>query len=113
MKCGILGNAPVNTPDKTYMNKTRTGSFAAALALTAATVAFAPAHAAPAATVDSAIVHYDTTGAESSASGSLENEAVQVGLVLIAGIGVSIALAVGAGIGGGAIELPPFPGLPV
>ncbi|HJC60984.1 MAG TPA: hypothetical protein H9755_11765 [Candidatus Dietzia intestinigallinarum] len=100
------------------MNKTRTGSFAAALALTAVTVAAAPAHAAPAAdtaapAVETGTVHYATTDAGSSAAGSLENEFVQVGLVLVAGLGVSAALAIGAGIAGGAIELPQIPGLPL
>lgn len=96
--------------------KTRTGTFAAALALTAATtLAVAPAHAtaSPAAAVESGAVHYAVTGADSSASGSLENEFVQAGLILAAGIGVSIALAVGAGVAGGAIELPQIPGLPL
>lgn len=99
------------------MNKTRTGSFVAALALTTAaavsvpaTVAAAPAHAAPAASpAETGTVQYDTTGAEGSASGSLENEFVQAGLILVAGLGVSIALAVSAGVGGGAIELPQLP----
>lgn len=101
--------------DNAYMNKTRTGSLAAALALTAAaTVAVAPANAAPATSpAETATVQYATTGAEASATGSLENEAIQAGIVLIAGIGVSIALAVGAGVAGGAIELPQIPGLPL
>lgn len=95
------------------MNKTRTGSVVAAVALAAATtVAAAPAHAAPATTAETGVVHYDTTGLEASVAGSLENEVVQAGLVLIAGIGVSIALAVGAGVAGGAFELPQIPGLP-
>lgn len=100
------------------MNKTRTGSFAAALALTAVTVATTPAHAAPAVetaapAVESATVHYATTSTGSSATGSLENEFVQAGLILAAGLGVSAALAIGAGIAGGAIELPQIPGLPL
>ena len=95
------------------MNKTRTGSVVAAVALAAATtVAAAPAHAAPATTAETGVVQYDTTGLEASATGSLENEMLQVGLVLIAGLGVSIALAVGAGLQGGAFELPQIPGLP-
>lgn len=95
------------------MNKTRTGSVVAALALTAATtVAVAPAHAAPATTAETGVVQYDTTGGQALLSGSLENPAVQAGLVLVAGIGVSIALAVGAGLQGGAFELPQIPGLP-
>lgn len=93
------------------MTKTRTGSLAAALALTAATVAVAPAHAAPA-TAEVATVQYATEGAESSATGSMENEIVQAGLVIVAGLGVSIALAISAGVAGGAIELPQTPGLP-
>lgn len=93
---------------------TRTGSLAAALALTAATtVAVAPAHAEPAAApATTGTVQYATEGTGSSDSGSLENPVVQAGLVLIAGLGVSAALAVSAGIAGGAIELPPIPGLP-
>lgn len=100
------------------MNKTRTGSVVAALALAAATtVAAAPAHAAPAAaapatTAETGVVQYDTTGGQALLTGSLENPAVQAGLVLVAGIGVSIALAVGAGLQGGAFELPQIPGLP-
>lgn len=99
------------------MNKTRTGSVVAAVALAAATtVAAAPAHAAPATapvtTAETGVVQYDATGGDALLTGSLENEMVQVGLVLIAGIGVSIALAVGAGLQGGAFELPQIPGLP-
>jgi len=99
-----------------YMTKTRTGSVVAALTLAAAatTVAAAPVHAAPARSAVPATggVNYaDTSGPGSADSGSLENELVQVGLILVAGVGVSIALAVGAGVGGGAIELPQIPGL--
>src|SRR5690606_11347812 len=88
------GNGRGDTSDNACMNKTRTGSFAAALALTAVTVAATPAHAAPAVetaapAVESATVHYATTGTGSSATGSLENEFVQAGLILAAGLGVS------------------------
>lgn len=95
------------------MNKTRTGSVVAAVALAAATtVAAAPAHAAPATTAETGVAQYETTGLEASVSGSLEDPAIQAGLVLVAGLGVSIALAVGAGLQGGAFEIPQIPGLP-
>lgn len=42
----------------------------------------------------------------------MENEIVQAGLVIVAGLGISIALAISAGVTGGAIELPQIPGLP-
>ena len=88
------------------MTITRTGTLAAAVALTAATtVAVAPAYAAPASTQgETGVVQYaDTPG--SSASGSLEGEFAQVGLVLVAGLAVSAALAIGAGVAGGAISV--------
>lgn len=95
------------------MNRTRTGSLAAALALTAATtVAVAPAHAAPEPT-QPASVNYVAQADASSAGGSLESEIVQAGLLIVAGIGVSALLAVGAGVAGGAIPLPEIPGMPV
>ena len=99
------------------MTKTRTGTIAAALALTAATtVAAAPAHAAPAPSAAPAtgVVNYaDTAGSGSADGGSLDNPIVGAGLVLLAGVGVSVALAVGAGFAGGAFELPEIPGLPL
>lgn len=99
------------------MTKTRTGTIAATLALTAATtVAAAPAHAAPApsATATTGVVNYaDTPSSGSSDGGSLDNPIIGAGLVLLAGVGVSIALAVGAGVAGGAFELPEIPGLPL
>lgn len=97
------------------MIKNRTGSLAAALALTAATtVTVAPAaHAAPTApATGTATVQYVAQGTGSASGGSLDNEFVQVGLVLIAGIGISALLAIGAGVAGGGIELPEVPGLP-
>lgn len=95
--------------------KTRTAALASAVALSAAAVTAAPAYAAPAPAAQTGLVQYaeTTPGAGTgSAEGSLENNIVQVGLILVAGIGVSIALAVGAGVAGGAIELPQIPGLP-
>lgn len=86
---------------------------AAALALTAATtVAVAPAHAAPQRS-ETASVQYVAQGTGSAAGGSMDNEIVQVGLVLVAGIGVSVLLAVAAGVQGGAFPLPEIPGLPL
>ena len=110
---GTFRNAQSSNSDERYMSMTRTGSLAAALALIAATtVAVAPAHAEPAAPATTDTVQYATESGDSPFSGSLENEGVQAGLVLLAGIGVSIGLAISAGIAGGAIELPPIPGLP-
>lgn len=81
----------------------------AAIALATATTVAAPAaHAAPA---DAGTVHYVAQGAASS-TGSLEDELVQAGLLLVAGVGVSALLAIGAGVAGGAIPLPPMPALP-
>lgn len=97
------------------MMKTRTAALASAVALSAAAVTAAPAYAAPAPAAQTGVVQYADTApgaGAGSAGGSLENEIVQVGLILVAGIGVSIAMAVGAGIAGGAIELPQIPGLP-
>ena len=76
------------------MTITRTGTLAAAVALTAATtVAVTPAYAAPASTQgETGVVQYaDTPG--SSASGSLEGEFAQAGLVLVAGLAVAGLLA--------------------
>ncbi|MDN5723803.1 MAG: hypothetical protein L0H20_12535 [Corynebacterium sp.] len=95
------------------MNRSRTGTLAAALALTAATtVAVAPAHAAPA-PAETATVQYVAADSGSLAGGSAENEFVQVGLVLIAGLGVSALLAIAAGVQGGAFPMPEIPGLPL
>ena len=80
---------------------------AAAVALGTSTVIAAPANAeaAPTGSVAPAAVQYQN-GGTGSLDGSLENEFVQVGLVLIAGVAVSVGLAIAAGVGGGAIELP-------
>src|SRR5699024_9466987 len=114
VNCGTSRNGRGPVSDNAGMNITRTGTLAAAVALTAATtVAVTPAYAAPTSTqAETGVVQYaDSPG--SSASGSLENEIVQSGLVLVLGLGVAAALAVGAGVAGGAIEVPPIPGLPV
>lgn len=96
------------------MITTRTGSVAAALALTAAsTIAAAPAYAAPAAAPTGIVQYADAPGSGSADSGSLDNPIAQAGLLLVAGVGVSIALAVSAGVAGGAFELPLIPGLPL
>lgn len=85
---------------------------AAALAMTAATtVAVAPAHAAPQPS-ETATVQYVAQGTGSPAGGSMDNEIVQVGLVLVAGLGVSALLAIAAGVQGGAFPLPEIPGMP-
>lgn len=99
------------------MTINRTGSLAAALALTVTTVAAAPAHATPTAqpqapTTETAHVQYIAQPTGSASGGSLENEFVQAGLLIVVGVGVSALLAVGAGVGGGAIDLPEIPGLP-
>ncbi|GLB65295.1 hypothetical protein NCCP2495_31750 [Dietzia sp. NCCP-2495] len=114
MRLHTARNAVAAETDVPGMTITRTGTLAAAVALTAATtVAVAPAYAAPTSTqAETGVVQYaDTPG--SSASGSLEGEFAQAGLVLVAGLAVSAALAIGAGVAGGAIELPPIPGLPL
>ncbi|MFL0577779.1 hypothetical protein [Dietzia sp. 179-F 9C3 NHS] len=81
----------------------------AAIALATATTVAAPvAHAAPA---EGGTVHH-VSQATASATGSLENELVQAGLIIVAGLGVSALLAVAAGVAGGGIELPPMPTLP-
>lgn len=110
---GHVGNERSVTSDRQCMNRSRTGTLAAALALTAATtVAVAPAHAAPA-PAETATVQYVAADSGSLAGGSAENEFVQVGLVLIAGLGVSALLAIAAGVQGGAFPMPEIPGLPL
>lgn len=111
---GTTRNAAGPGCDSQLMNKTRTGTFAAALALSAATtVAVAPAHAAPA-PAETAAVQYVAQDSGSAEGGSLEgNEILQAGLLLAAGLAVSAALAIGAGVAGGGIELPQIPGLPL
>lgn len=92
--------------------KTRTAALASAVALSAAAVTAAPAYAAPDLAAPTGVVQYADATPDSSAAGSLENEFVMAGLVLVAGIAVSVAMAVGAGVAGGAIEVPQIPGLP-
>src|SRR5699024_6091645 len=48
----------------------------------------------------------------SLSGGSSDNELLQAGLLIVAGLGVSALLAAGAGVAGGAIPLPEIPGLP-
>lgn len=99
------------------MTKTRSISTAAsAIALAAATtVAVAPAHAdTPAAPTHTVQYVAQGTGTGSSdAGGSLEDEFVQTGLLIVAGLGVSALLAISAGVAGGAIPLPEIPGMPI
>lgn len=109
---GAPGNALTGRADSQGMNTTRTGSLAAALALTAATtVAVAPAHAAPEPAAPAA-VQYVAQDSGSLSGGSSDNELLQAGLLIVAGLGVSALLAAGAGVAGGAIPLPEIPGLP-
>ena len=81
----------------------------AALALATATTVAAPAAQATPAPAGNVVYVAQASG--SAAGGSLDNQLVQAGLLVIAGVGVSALLAIGAGVAGGAFPLPPIPGL--
>ena len=87
---------------------------AAAVALAVGATSAVAAPSAGAQEAPTGVVQYATTTADgnSSASGSLENELVQSGLVLVAGLAVAAGLAIAAGVRGGAFPLPEIPGLP-
>src|SRR5699024_475379 len=95
---GAPGNAVTGRASGQGMTTTPTGSLAAALARTGATTgAVAPAHAAPEPAAPAA-VQYVAQDSGSLSGGSSDNELLQAGLLIVAGLGVSALLAAGAGV---------------